>query len=106
MSTQAPSKWTPKNGPELQKGPQKSDEEDFAQRSLPNALGPEKSLLSSMLQDPSEYVMRSEELGLTPEHFYHPSHQTLYRVIKDLSEGSTAVELVSLTQLLMDRGVL
>jgi replicative DNA helicase len=59
-----------------------------------------------MLQDPSEYVMRSEELGLTPEHFYHPSHQTLYRVIKDLSDGSTAVELVSLTQILIDRGVL
>jgi replicative DNA helicase len=106
MATQAPKKFTPKNGPELQKGPQPRDEEELAQRSLPNALGPEKSLLSSMLQDPSEYVMRSEELGLTPEHFYHPSHQTLYRVIKDLSDGSTAVELVSLTQILIDRGVL
>lgn len=83
-----------------------SDEEQQAQRSLPNALGPEKSLLSSMLQDPSEYVMRSEEMGLTPEHFYHPSHQTLYRVVKDLSDGSNAIELVSLTQVLMDRGVL
>ncbi|MEO1856129.1 MAG: replicative DNA helicase [Rubritalea sp.] len=106
MATQATNKFTPKDGPELQKGPEAIAEEEFAQRSLPNALGPEKSLLSSMLQDPSEYVMRSEELGLTPEHFYHPSHQTLHRVIKDLSEGSNAVELVSLTQTLMDRGVL
>jgi replicative DNA helicase len=102
MSTEAPFK----PGPELQKGPPQSEEEKLAQRSLPNALGPEKSLLSSMLQDPSEYVMRSEELGLTPEHFYHPSHQTLYRVIKELSDGSTEIELVSLTQTLMDRGVL
>lgn len=104
MSTEAP--FTKKYGPELQKGPPQSEEEKLAQRSLPNAVGPEKSLLSSMLQDPSEYVMRSEELGLTPEHFYHPSHQTLYRVIKDLSDGSAAIELVSLTQTLMDRGVL
>lgn len=102
MSTEAPYK----KGPELQKGPPQSEEEQLAQRSLPNALGPEKSLLSSMLQDPSEYVMRSEELGLTPEHFYHPSHQTLHRVIKDLSDGSNEIELVSLTQTLMDRGVL
>lgn len=106
MATEAPKRFTPKNGPDLQKGPPMSDEEQLAQRSLPNALGPEKSLLSSMLQDPSEYVMRSEELGLTPEHFYHPSHQTLYRIIKDLSDGSNAIELVSLTQVLMDRGVL
>lgn len=50
--------------------------------------------------------MRSEELGLTPEHFYHPSHQTLYRVIKEISDSSAQIELVSLTQKLMDRGVL
>ena len=106
MSTEAPQKFTPKTGPELQKGPQQSDEEKLAHRSLPNALGPEKSLLSSMLQDPSEYAMRAEELGLTPEHFYHPSHQTLYRIIKDISEAGGHIELVSLTQTLMDRGVL
>lgn len=102
----APKKTAAKNGPELQKGPMGNDEEKFAQRSLPNAPGPEKSLLSSMLQDPSEYVMRAEELGLTPEHFYHPSHQTLYHVLKDLSSSGGAIELVSLTQLLMDRGML
>ncbi|MGJ8673658.1 replicative DNA helicase [Rubritalea sp.] len=103
MSTEAPYK----SGPALQKGPpQHNDEETFAQRAMPNALGPEKSLLSSMLQDPSEFVMRSEELGLTPEHFYHPSHQTLYRVIKEISDSSAQIELVSLTQKLMDRGVL
>lgn len=106
MSTEAPKKFTPKNGPELQKGPMGNDEEKFAQRSLPNALGPEKSLLSSMFQDPSEYVMRAEELGLTPEHFYHPSHQILYHILKDLSSSGGAIELVSLTQLLMDRGIL
>lgn len=106
MSTEAPQKFTQKSGPELQKAPPLSEEEKQAQRSLPNALGPEKSILSSMLQDPSEYVMRAEELGLVPEHFYHPSHQTLHRVIQDLSDKSAEIELVSLTQTLMDRGVL
>ncbi|WP_018968731.1 replicative DNA helicase [Rubritalea marina] len=92
--------------PELLKAPRMDDVEAMAARSLPNAIGPEKSLLSSMLQDPAEYVMKAEEMGLTPEHLYHPSHQTLYRVIKEISDGSGAIELVSLTQKLMDQGVL
>lgn len=106
MSTEAPQRFNKKSGPELQKGPPQSDEEKMAQRSLPNAIGPEKSMLSSMLQDPAEFVMQAEEFGLTPEHFYHPSHQTLFKILRDLSTAGTEIELVSLTQTLMDKGVL
>lgn len=105
--TQSPfKKDQKKDGPQLQKADYRSEEEKMAQRSLPNATGPEKSLLSSMLQDPAEYVGLAEEKGLTSDHFYHPAHQTLYRVLNELSTAGTSIELVSLTQTLMDRDVL
>ena len=38
---------------------------DDVTRALPHALGPEKSLLSSMLQDPQEYIGVAIEEKLT-----------------------------------------
>jgi hypothetical protein len=52
---------------------------DDVTRALPHALGPEKSLLSSMLQDPQEYIGVAIEEKLTKEHFYLPAHSTLVR---------------------------
>ena len=92
--------------PDLIKNRTVKKSEDFAQRSLPNALGPEKSLLSSMLQDPAEYIMRAQERGLTHDHFYHPSHRTLFKVLYELSESGQEIELVSFTQTLLDKDLL
>ncbi len=75
-------------------------------RALPHALGPEKSLLSSMLQDPQEYIGVAIEEKLTPEHFYLPAHSTLFKFLIELFEGGHEVELVSLVQRLLDRGLL
>jgi replicative DNA helicase len=75
-------------------------------RALPHALGPEKSLLSSMLQDPQEYIGAAIEEKLTKEHFYLPSHSTLFGFLVELFEGGQEVELVSLVQRLLDRGLL
>ena len=46
---------------------------DDVTRALPHALGPEKSLLSSMLQEPQEYLGVAIEEKLTKEHFYLPA---------------------------------
>jgi len=75
-------------------------------RALPHALGPEKSLLSSMLQDPQEYIGTAMEEKLTKEHFYLPSHSTLFGFLVELYENGQEVELVSLVQRLLDRGLL
>jgi replicative DNA helicase len=75
-------------------------------RALPHALGPEKSLLSSMLQDPQDYIGLAIEEKLTPEHFYQPSHATLFDFLIKLFENGQEVELVSLVQKLLDRGLL
>ena len=45
---------------------------DDVTRAFPHSVGPEKSLLSTMLQDPAEYIGLASELGLTAAHFYEP----------------------------------
>ena len=72
----------------------------------PHAVGPEKSLLSSMLQQPDEYIGRAIEEQLTHEHFYVPAHGKLYEVLVKHFEDNMQVELIALTQHLMDRGLL
>jgi replicative DNA helicase len=79
---------------------------DDVTRALPHALGPEKSLLSSMLQDPQEYLAVAIEEKLTKEHFYLPAHSTLFGFLIELFEAGHEVELVSLVQRLLDRGLL
>jgi len=95
---------TYKSGPSLQR-PSAAANPDVT-RALPNALGPEKSILSSMLQDPQRWIASSIEEKLTPEHFYLPSHGTLYKVLIELYEKGVPIELVALTQTLIDRGLL
>jgi replicative DNA helicase len=79
---------------------------DDVTRALPHAVGPEKSLLSSMLQDPQEYIGLAIEERLTKEHFYLPAHAVLFGFLVELFEGGKEVELVSLVQKLLDRGLL
>jgi len=94
----------PKKGPKLQKAPEKKKSD--ALTPPPHAVGPEKSLLSSMLQDPEEYIGRAIEGQLTAAHFYVPAHGKLYEVLTKHFEENKAVELVALTQYLMDRDLL
>lgn len=87
----------------LQRG---ASEVDDVTRALPHAVGPEKSLLSSMLQDPQEYIGVAIEEKLTKEHFYLPAHSTLFGFLVELFEAGAEIELVSLVQRLLDRGLL
>lgn len=87
----------------LQKG---AEQVDDVTRALPHALGPEKSLLSSMMQDPNEYIGVAIEEKLTADHFYMPAHSALFGFLIELFEAGQEVELVSLTQRLHDRGLL
>jgi replicative DNA helicase len=75
-------------------------------RSLPHALGPEKSILSSMLKDPERWIGRAIEEGLTRNHFYFPGHGTLFEILRELNADGKPVELVSFVQLLVDRSLL
>lgn len=79
---------------------------DDITRALPHAVGPEKSLLSSMLKDPQEYVGAAIEHKLSKDHFYKPAHATLFSFFLDLFHTNQEIELVSLTQRLLDKGLL
>lgn len=82
------------------------DAVDDVTRALPHAVGPEKSLLSTMLQDPQEYIGTAIEEKLTAGHFYDPRHSTLFGFLIELFEAGNEVELVSLVQRLLDKGLL
>lgn len=75
-------------------------------RQMPHALGPEKSILSSMLKDPDLYIGRALEQGITREHFYVPAHGRLFEILRRLNAQGKEIELVSLTQVLHDKGQL
>ena len=89
-----------------QKSPDEQAPVDDVTRALPHAVGPEKSLLSTMLQDPQEYIALAVEEKLTAAHFYLPNHSTLFGFLTELFENGSEVELVSLVQRLLDRGLL
>lgn len=75
-------------------------------RQLPHAAGAEKSILSSMLKDPERYIGAAVEQGITREHFYLPAHGVFFEVLRRLNEQGKQIELVSLAQLLHDKGQL
>ena len=92
-------------GPELQKAAKPEDLQSAA-RAMPHAIGPEKSILSSMFQDPQEYIALAVENKLTEEHFYHPAHGALFGILQEFFEKNEPVELVSFSQTLMDRNLM
>lgn len=92
-------------GPALQKAPEENDHQSAA-RALPHAIGPEKSLLSSMFQDPQDYIPKAVENKLGEEHFYHPAHGALFAILLEFFEQNTPIELVSFSQTLMDRDLM
>ena len=70
---------------------------------LPHAVGPEKSVVSTLLRDPQ---FMDEVPGLTPDHFYLLTTRTVFSLIQELTVAGKPVELVSFIQTLLDRGLL
>ena len=79
---------------------------DDVTRALPHAVGPEKSVLSTMLQEPQEFIPLAIEEGLTERHFYLPNHATLFGVLIEAFGAGQEIELISLIQRLIDKGLL
>lgn len=68
-------------------------------RSLSHAVGMEKSVLSTFLQEPLRLATAH---GLTAQSFYLPAHQTLFDHIATIESNGDKVELVGLVQSLID----
>lgn len=80
--------------------------QDDVTRALPHAVQCEKSLLSSIIQDPADVLPIAHELGLSAGHFYMPAHSILFGFLTELYEAGIEIELVTLVQRLLDRGLL
>lgn len=74
--------------------------DEFHIDALPHSVGCEKAVLSVLLAYTEQH---HEKGGLAREWFYLPAHQALYDAITEALE-SGALELVSLTQRLLDTG--
>jgi len=72
-------------------------------RAYPHAVGAEKSVLSSMLQEPAEYIPEAIDAGLKPEMFFMPSNRILCEEIYRLATEGKPIELVSMVQGMLDK---
>lgn len=82
------------------------NEEDDITRAMPHAVGPEKSILSTMLQYGADFIPVAMEQGIEPAHFYQPAHAIIFDLLREIHEQGREIELVSFTQGLLDRGLL
>lgn len=70
----------------------------------PQNLAAESSLLSAILVD--NRILDDVTDILMPEDFYKPAHQTIYGTMIDLVDKQEPIDLVTLTNILKDRGEL
>ena len=68
---------------------------------MPHAVGPEKAILSVILQYPETWHERGD---LSAEWFYLPQHRIIYGAMAETIEKGQTIELVSFNQRLMDSG--
>ncbi len=87
--------------PRVRRGPKrdrKREGEGLLGRIPPHDLDAERSVLSSLLLDPKVFHEIVEEVS--PEDFYHPSHQILIRAMLTIYEERRPVDLITLSEYL------
>ena len=95
-----------KGNPDRDKrGKPKIDPMTDATRSLPSSHEAEQGVISCMLQVPDLAVARAVEL-LTPQSFHLEAHQVLFETITQLHDKTKPVDLIALSQVLMDRNLM
>ena len=75
------------------------------ERILPNSLEAEMAVLGAMLLSPEEAASQVRE-HLTEDDFYYAAHQVIFRELAGMQDTLRAVDMVTLTQRLQDKGVL
>lgn len=75
-------------------------------RALPHAVGPEKTVLSCILQDPQEFLGRAAEAGIRADHFYLPAHKTTFEAAQAFVDRHQMIDISLFVQHLLDNGLL
>lgn len=76
-----------------------------AHRKLPQNLDAEKGVLASVLRSPNDVLGICVE-RISPEHFHHPAHVTIYETMVELWKNSTPIDIITVNNALADRGLL
>jgi len=77
---------------------------DSVLRELPHAVGPEKSVLSTIIQDPADFIPLAIEAGLDADDFYLPARKEIFQSLCERFKAGQDIELVGFTQWLLDNG--
>jgi replicative DNA helicase len=83
---------------------QRRSETEVSGRVLPQDLEVEKAVLSALLLD--NHAVHSVLTEITPEDFYHPAHQQLFRAMLALQDDNQPVDLHTLSDYLNTRKLL
>ena len=73
---------------------------------LPASLNAEKSILSSVLQDPAQCLDRAIELGVTEDWFHGYGNRTMWQQLSTMLKAGQSLDLVSLVTKLTDLNIL
>ena len=73
---------------------------------MPQSPDAERALLGSILLLPKEVIGRCVEKGVNDEQFHVPAHATIYKTIEEMWTNNVPIDLVTLTQKLIDRSLL
>lgn len=71
---------------------------------LPHAIQAEKSVLSSLFQDPQEWFSVAAEESLISDHFYIPAHSLIFDQLHEMNDEKGHCELIEFVQRMTDRG--
>jgi replicative DNA helicase len=72
---------------------------------LPASLDAEKSIISSIIQDPANNLDRAIELGVTEDWFHGYGNRAMWGHLSTMATSGQSLDLVSLTQNLIDSGI-
>ncbi len=89
----------------FQKNNKKEGNEE-GMRQVPQALGPEKSILSLLTLDSATYISRCIGLGVSEDYFYLPAHQILWNIFSSRYSANLPTDIVSVAQALSDQNQL
>lgn len=67
----------------------------------PNSEDSEKGLIGAILLDPTPAFAAAMENSITPESFYAPQHEAIFKAIKQLMQCDNSVDLISVKEKLI-----
>ena len=75
-------------------------------RLLPQSPDAEQGVLSSFLLSPRDVGGQCAEKQVTDKHFHIPAHAQIFAILMELWDANKAIDFITLTQVLRDRGKL